>query len=89
MDEGVAAMTRFNPFRRMWPVCSIIALVGLLLLFAYPTGTLVGGLMLLAVLLVARTSACSECGNDYSKCAGPCERCGDRIVADRWKGLVR
>jgi len=82
-------MARFNVLRRMWPVCSIIAIVGLLLLFAYPTGTLVGGLMLLAVLLVSRTSVCSECGNDCSKCAGPCERCGDRIVTDRVKGLAR
>jgi hypothetical protein len=88
MDEGVAAMTRFYVLRRMWPVCSVIGLVGLLLLFAYPTGTVVGGLMLLAVLLISRSSVCSECGNDYSKCAGPCERCGDRIVTERCKELV-
>jgi hypothetical protein len=88
MDEGVAAMARVNLFRRMWPVCWIIGFVGLLLLFAYPTGTLVGGLMLLAVLLVSRSSVCSECGSDYSKCSGPCERCGDRIVTGNWKRLA-
>ena len=75
-------------FRRIWPVCSIIAFIGLLLLFAYPAGTLVGGLMLLAALIVSRSSVCSECGSDYSKCVGPCERCGDRMVADRWRRLA-